>query len=195
MCSDSWKARELGPYKNTRKSQGNFKITPRTLSPKLGNCSIDFDPNEVYGTIYSSLVLQGDGLKNTDIAKNILFYVAGVLGKKLNMAIFSGKRSDSGDTTAELFDGFDTITEAEKTATNISDEKGNYIALKTITEANAIEEFQKLFDACDDELKGTALQNFLHACRLPSLLPQLPVAAWFIALQSRVQKDIFGGFG
>lgn len=151
---------ELGPYKNTRKSQGNFKITTRTLSPKLGNCSIDFDPNEVYGTIYSSLVLQGDGLKNTDIAKNILFYVAGVLGKKLNMAIFSGKRSDSGDTTAELFDGFDTITEAEKTATNISDEKGNYTALRTITEANAIEEFQKLFDACDDELKGQHCKIF-----------------------------------
>lgn len=145
---------ELGPYKNTRKADGDFKITSRTLELFLGNTAINFDPNEVWGTIYGSLVHQGEALKQTDIARSIAMFVAAKLGKKLNMGIFSAKRNDGGDKTNELFNGFDTITETEITATNIQSDKGNYVEVAAITDDNAIEMLNKIYDAADDELKG-----------------------------------------
>lgn len=151
---------ELGPYKSTRKASGDFKITPRELVMHLGNTAIEFDPNEVWGTIYGSLIARGESLKNVDIAKNILLFVGAKLGKNLNMAIWNAKYNASGDKTTDLFDGFDTITEAEVTATNLSTDNGNYIEVEAMTSANAIELLQKIYDACDDELKGQACKIY-----------------------------------
>lgn len=145
---------ELGPYKSSRSAQGSFTINPRTLELHLGNCAVNFDPNDVWNTIYGALVTQGASLKGVDINKSILLKTAGSLGKKLNMAIFSGKRNEAGDTTADLFDGFDTITAKEITSGNISTGKGNYTEVAAITEANAIDVFNSLYDAVDDELKS-----------------------------------------
>lgn len=145
---------ELGPYKNTRKADGNFKIAPRELELFLGNCAYGFDPNEVWGTIYGSLVTQGEGLKGVDVNKSILMLVAGKLGRKLNMAIWNAKRNANGDSTKDLFNGFDTITDAEKTAGNLAVAKGNYMELaEAITSANAVDTFNSIFDAASDELK------------------------------------------
>lgn len=151
---------ELAPYKSTRSADGDFKIDARTLELRLGNCAYNFDPNEVWNTIYGSLVVKGEGLKGVDINKSILMLVAGKLGRKLNMAIFSGAYDADGDTTATLFDGFDTITKKEITAGNISAEKGNYVKLAKFTEENAIDQFQALYDAADDELQSQHVKIF-----------------------------------
>lgn len=145
---------ELAPYKSTRQDDGDFKITPRTLEMFLGNCAKNFDPNEVWGTIYGSLVHNGEALKNVDIARDILFLVAGQLGKKLNMAIFSAERNEAGNTTQDLFNGFDTITATEITAKNIAADKGNYIEVPEITKESAVDVFKQIYAAADDELKG-----------------------------------------
>lgn len=145
---------ELAPYKSTRSADSDFKITARTLELHLGNCAYNFDPNEVWNTIYGSLIVKGEGLKTVDINKSILMLVAGKLGKKLNSAIFSGAYNANGDTTATLFDGFDTITKKEVTAGNIAAGKGNYIKLTAFTDSNAIDQFQAIYDAADDELKS-----------------------------------------
>jgi len=146
---------ELGPYKRTRWEDGEVTLTPRTLETFLGNNALNFDPNELYGTIFGARIFQGEALKSTQIAQDILSYMAAQLGKKLNMAIWSAKRDDTGDTTATLFNGFDTITEEEITAGNISADKGNYTALtEAITEDNALDIFQSIYEACSDELQG-----------------------------------------
>lgn len=146
---------ELGPYKSTRSADGNFTITPRELELFLGNCAYGFDPNDVWGTIYGSLVAQGESLKTVDVNKYILMFVAGKLGRKLNMAIWNAKRNADGDTTKDLFNGFDTITDTEATAGNIAAGKGNYMELTAaINKTNAIDTFNAIYAAADDELQG-----------------------------------------
>lgn len=146
---------ELGPYKSTRGAQGNFSIKPRELELFLGNCAYSFDPNDVWGTIYGSLVAQGESLKTVDVNKYILLFVAAKLGKKLNQSLWTAKRNAEGDTTKDLFNGFDTITDTEKTAGNVAAAKGNYLKLDAaITAANAIDTFNEIFDAANDELQG-----------------------------------------
>lgn len=152
---------ELGPYKNTRNADAQFSITPRQLDVFLGNCAYGFDPNDVWGTIYGSLVTKGEGLKNVDINKYIVMYVAGKLGRKLNMAIWNAKRNPTGDTTADLFNGFDTITSSEVGAGTIAAAKGNYLELQApITEANAIETFNQIYDQANDELQGQRVKIY-----------------------------------
>ncbi len=151
---------ELAPYKSTRGADADFKINARTLELHLGNCAYNFDPNEVWNTIFGSLVVKGEGLKGVDINKSILMLVAGKLGRKLNMAIFNGAYDADGDTTATLFDGFDTIAKKEIAAGNITAEKGNYIKLAKFTEENAIDQFQALYDAADDELQSQHVKIF-----------------------------------
>lgn len=152
---------EIGPYKSTRSAQGSFKITPRELEIFLGNCAYSFDPNDVWGTIYGSLVAQGESLKTVDVNKYILMFVAGKLGKKLNQSLWSAKRNASGDTTKDLFNGFDTITEIEQEAGNLATDKSNYLELAAaITSANAIDTFQQIYDAADDELQGQAVKIY-----------------------------------
>lgn len=146
---------ELGPYKSTRSADGDFTITPRELELFLGNCAYGFDPNDVWGTIYGSLVAQGESLKTVDVNKYILMFVAGKLGRKLNMAIWNAKRDAEGDTTKDLFNGFDTITAAEVTAGNIAAGKGNYMELTAaIDKTNAVDTFNAIYAAADDELQG-----------------------------------------
>lgn len=146
---------ELGPYKSTRSDDGDFTIAPRELELFLGNCAYGFDPNDVWGTIYGSLVAQGESLKTVDVNKYILMFVAGKLGRKLNMAIWNAKRNADGDTTKDLFNGFDTITATEATAGNIATAKGNYMELTAaIDKTNAIDTFNAIYAAADDELQG-----------------------------------------
>lgn len=152
---------ELGPYKNTRNADANFQIRPRQLDVYLGNCAYGFDPNDVWGTIYGSLVVKGEALKNVDINKYIVMYVAGKLGRKLNMAIWNAKRNPTGDTTADLFNGFDTITSADVTSGNISADKGNLVELQApITSANAIDTFNQIYDAANEELQGQRVKIY-----------------------------------
>ena len=146
---------ELGPYKSTRNAQGNFTVSPRELEIFLGNCAYSFDPNDVWGSIYGSLVAQGESLKTVDVNKYILLFVAAKLGKKLNQSLWTAKRNAEGDTTKDLFNGFDTITDTEKASGTVAAAKGNYLKLgAAITEANAIDSFNQIFDAANDELQG-----------------------------------------
>lgn len=146
---------ELGPYKRTRWDDGEVTLTPRTLETYLGNVAKNFDPNELYGTIYGAQIFKGEGLKNVPIAQGILSYMAAKLGQSLNLALWNAKRNADGDTTAELFDGFDTITAAEITAGNVSAAKGNYTELtEAITAENAVDQFQAIYEATADELQG-----------------------------------------
>lgn len=152
---------EIAPYKSKRKSEGTFTITPRTLETFLGNAAKDFDPNDVWDTIYGSMVTRGESLKNVDIAKQILFYAAGLLGKKLNMSVWKAKRNENGDTTDTLFNGFDTITDTEIAAGNISAAKKNFMELEALTEQNAVDTLKSLYWASAAELQGERVKMYM----------------------------------
>lgn len=153
---------ELGPYKATRKSESDIQINPRTLEVFLGSAKMDFDPNELADTVFGSLVTQGDALKNTDIVKAVLDLLAGSLGKGLNKSIWTAKRNDTGTKTSELFNGFDTITDTEITATNISVANGNEhdfaAAIDSTTAVDALKEF---YFSASDELRTQQVKLFL----------------------------------
>lgn len=152
---------ELGPYKTKRKSDAEFTITPRTLETFLGNAAQDFDPNELWDTIYGDMVTRGEGLKNVDIAKQLLFYAAGLMGKKLNLAVWGAKRNENGDTTNTLFNGFDTITDTEIAAGKISLEKNNYLEVDALDDTNAVDILKHLYWNAAPELQGEKVKMFM----------------------------------
>lgn len=154
---------ELAPWKSDRGANANFVIKPRTLETFLGNCAQNFAPNDVWDTIFGSLVVRGEEVKNTDIPRYILNFVMGKIGKKLNMSIWTAKRNDAGDTTATLFNGFDTITEKEITAGEIDTAKGNFIDVSAtpITAANAYDVLQKIYQSASDELQMQRTKMYL----------------------------------
>lgn len=153
---------ELGPYNATRVDSDGIAITPRTLETFLGSVVKKFDLNEAAKTVYGTIFAQGDALKNTDLAYQILAYLGAQLGQKLNMAIFAGERDASGTTTADLFDGFDTITADEITGGNIAANKGNYELLSAaITEQNAVDVLMGIYENADDNLQGTPSKMYM----------------------------------
>lgn len=153
---------ELAPWKNDRKAQGDFKITPRTLETFLGNCAYEFAPNDIWDTVHGSLQVMGQPVKDTEVAKAILFYAAGRLGKKLNMSIWNAERQDDGNTTAALFDGFDTIAAKEIAAGNLSADKGNYLHIADgISAENAVDQLKYIYNSASDELQNAHTKLFL----------------------------------
>ena len=143
---------EFGPYDPNRKNT-TTDIKARTLEVFLGSVIKEFDPNTVYQSILGSLMLNGDALKNVPITKAILAAEIKSLSKKLNLALFPAARVDNGTTSAQLFNGFDTIAATEITAGNISAGNGNFLQLgAAINNSNAVDALKSIFNAASDEL-------------------------------------------
>ena len=129
---------QFGPYDPTRRNNTNLVMNFRDLETQLGSVIADFDPNQARTPLNAEGATKGDGLKDVEAARLVLQSVAASLSFHLNNAIWSGVRNASGTTTADLFDGLDTITSNEITAGNISAAKGNYKKLSAaLTSANA----------------------------------------------------------
>lgn len=152
---------ELGPYDPKRKDESGVAAAPRTLETYFGSVIKPFDPNSVWETIYGSLVTQGEGLKNVDITRQVLMFLMAKLGKSLNSNLWKAVRNDTGTKTKDLFDGFDTITTAEKTAGNIAAAKGNMKVITAITAENAVDTLKAFYRAASDELQGVRTKLFV----------------------------------
>lgn len=152
---------ELGPYNPNRVDDTGVAVAPRVLETYLGSVIKQFDVNEAGKTVYGELYAQGQALTNAAIAKAVLVYLSAQLGKKINMAIWNGKRDASGDTTAKLFDGFDSITAAEIAAGAIAEGKGNFKEVEAITAANAVDVLKSIYRGASDELRGQAVKMFI----------------------------------
>lgn len=153
---------ELGPYSSNRVDENGVAIAPRVLETYLGSVIKKFDPNTVSKTVYGSAIAQGKSLEHADITRQVLVYLAGKMGSKLNMSIFKAKRNPAGTKTEELFDGFDTITAAEITAGNIATGKHNlYEFAAAITANNAVDSLKAFYRAASDELKDQEVKMFI----------------------------------
>lgn len=146
---------QFAPY-NTQKSQDfNLKVDYRELETFFGSVVAKFEPNSAISTILGLGATKGDGLMSTPTARAVLDLIAKGLSKHLNNAIWNGKRNQVGTTTKDLFNGFDTITDEEIKASNLSADKGNYLKLtEAITAANAVDTAKKILYALDPILRG-----------------------------------------
>ncbi len=143
---------ELRPYRSQKGATDTTSIIARTITTYLGDVVEEFDPYQLFTTVYGE---QWDDLterKEADIVKTLSLAQAKTISKKLAKAIFNGVRNASGTTTAELFNGFDTIAASEITAGNLAAAKGNYIEVDTITDANAGDVLKHIYDEASEEL-------------------------------------------
>ncbi|MDE5651867.1 MAG: hypothetical protein K2I48_00185 [Muribaculaceae bacterium] len=148
---------QLHPYRANERQQISHDIVLRELTTYFGTCNAEFEPNAIISSIIGHRAAQakGDGLKNTLGAQDVLFHVAHSIGEGLGYATWNGVRNPQGKTTADLFDGYDTITAAEIEAGNISEEKKNYMKVPAITNVNAVEVMKKILYALHPVLRRT----------------------------------------
>lgn len=153
---------ELGPYDPKRYDDDGLDIKPRTLETYLGSVIKRFDLNSVAKTVYGSLTTQGEALTSLDLARQVLNYLSMQLGRNLNLHIWNAKRNDTGSKTADLFDGFDTITQKEIAAGTIDTSEGNFMQLsQAIDESNATDILMSIYESADDILQGVPTKMFV----------------------------------
>ena len=153
---------ELGPYDPTRVDNDGVNANARTLETFLGSVVKRFDVNTAATTVWGELVAQGIQLTTADLALQVLTYLSGKLGQKLNEAIWAAKRNDSGTTTKDLFNGFDTITKQEIDNSNISTSNGNlWEFAEPITKTNAGDMLMDFYEGAAEELQGAKTKLYV----------------------------------
>lgn len=146
---------DLGPYSETRIDNDGMNITGRTLYTFLGNVVKKFSPNSVVKSIYDSAITKGEELKSVEIALRVLSFLTAKLGHNLQSHIWDAVRDDNGSTSADLFNGFDTITASEIGASTptISTSIGNLFEFEeAITAGNAVDIIKDLCEAASELL-------------------------------------------
>ena len=153
---------QFAPYKPARRSNFNLDLDFRTLETFFGSVVAQFEPNSAISTLLGAIGdTKGDGQMQTPTAKHVLALIAKSLSEHLNNAIWAGKRNPNGDTTLDLFDGFDTITEAEVTSGAIAKEEGNYLKLTDeITTATAVDAAKQVLWSLDPHLRAQTCYMF-----------------------------------
>ena len=153
---------ELGPYDPTRVDNDGVNANARTLETFLGSVVKRFDVNTAATTVWGELVAQGIQLTTADLALQVLTYLSGKLGQKLNEAIWAAKRNDSGTTSKDLFNGFDTITKQEIDNSNISTSNGNlWEFAEPITKTNAVDILMDFYEGAAEELQGAKTKLYV----------------------------------
>lgn len=153
---------QFGPYKPSRSTDFNLNVDYRTLETFMGSVVAKFEPNSAVSTLLGQVgATKGDGQMKAPTALHVLALIARGLSEHLNEAIWAGKRNATGDTTIDLFDGFDTITDKEITSGAIAAEEGNYMKLtEEITSANAVDAAKEILFSLDPRLRSQDLYMF-----------------------------------
>ena len=130
---------QFGPYKPSRSTDYNLNLKFRTLETFLGSVVAKFEPNSAISTVLGQMAAtKGDG-----------------------QMIWKGVRNPNGDTSLDLFDGFDTITQNEITAGHIAAAEGNYMKLtEAITSDNACDIAKEILYSLDPRLRAQDLYMF-----------------------------------
>lgn len=152
---------QFAPYKPSRSQDFNLNLDFRTLETYFGSVVAKFEPNSAISTLLGTGATKGDGQMTTPTALHVLALIAKGLAEHLNDALWNGKRNPAGDTSADLFDGFDTITENEIAAGAIASDLGNYMKIdEAITSANAVDIAKSILFSLDPRLRKEELYMF-----------------------------------
>lgn len=147
---------QLGPYSSSREDDSDVVINPRTLYTFLGSVVRNFEPNKIVQSMYGSAITKGEALKETEITRSVVAFLAAQLGKNLGNALFSAVRKDDGSLTKDLFNGFDTICATDLASGKISEANGNFFKIPQITKSNAVDVIKSICRAADDQLTDEA---------------------------------------
>ena len=149
---------QFAPYNPARSTDYNLDLSYREIETFFGSVVAKFEPNSAISTLLGTGATKGDGQMTTPTAKHVLSLIAKNLSEHLNDAIWNGVRNANGTTTKDLFNGFDTITQSEITAGEISAAKGNYMKLsEEITSANAVDVAKAILFSLDPRLRSQDL--------------------------------------
>lgn len=149
---------QFAPYNPARSKDFDLHLSFREIETYFGSVVAKFEPNSAISTLLGTGATKGDGQMSTPTAKHVLSLIAKSLSEHLNDAIWNGVRNATGDTTKDLFNGFDTITQNEITAGAISAENGNYMKLpEAITTSNAVDVAKEILFSLDPRLRSQDL--------------------------------------
>ncbi len=149
---------QFAPYNPSRSTDYNLNLSYREIETFFGSVVAKFEPNSAISTLLGTGATKGDGQMSTPTAKHVLSLIAKNLSEHLNDAIWNGVRNANGMTTKDLFNGFDTITQNEITAGEISAVKGNYMKLsEDISSANAVDVAKEILFSLDPRLRSQDL--------------------------------------
>ena len=101
---------QFAPYNPSRETDVDLNLDFRELRTYFGSVVANFEPNTAISTLLGTGATKGDGQITTPTARHVLALIAKGLSRHLNDAVWNGKRNAAGDTTADLFDGFDAIS-------------------------------------------------------------------------------------
>lgn len=146
---------QFAPYKASRSTDADLELKFRTLETFFGSVVAKFEPNSAISTLLGTGATKGEGQKNTPTAKHVLACVLKSLSEHLNASIWKAVRDAEGDTTNDLFNGFDTITEEEIDGGGIAEEHGNYMEVgEEISVANAVDVAKEIMYKLDPRLRA-----------------------------------------
>ena len=144
---------ELRPYRTEKGATDKSRVIARTLTTYLGDVIEEFDPYQLFTTVYGEQFSDKTKRTEAEIVQALCLQMGKSVAKKLGAALFNAQRNPAGTTTATLFNGFNTIAAAEITAGNIAAAKGNYIEVDTITAANVGDVLKAIYDGASEELQ------------------------------------------
>ena len=144
---------ELRPYRTEKGATDRSKIKARKLTTYLGDVVEEFDPYQLFTTVYGEQFSDKTQRTEAEIVQKLCLQMGKSLAKKLGAALFKAERDEDGETTMTLFNGFATIAAAEITAGNIAAAKGNYMDIEAITAANVGDVLKAVYDGASEELQ------------------------------------------
>lgn len=147
---------EIRPYQSAKGATDTGKFTGRTLKTYLGDVVEEFDPHQLFSTVYGETFTSLVDRSEASVVKDMSLEMAKKVSSKLGKALFSAVRKEEGTKTVDLFNGFDTIAASEIAAFNMTTEIGNLHIHEAITAANAGDVLREIYAAASDELRDQA---------------------------------------
>ena len=150
------------PYHSEKVVGGTGGLTSRTLETFPLEILEEFDPEDLYTTIFGTPV---DAEKiDLDIVRRILTEEMNNASRGLCDLIFRGVRSASGTGALDGFNGFDTIIANEITAGNIALSKGNFTNLGEVNSTNIGDLWKRMYRKMNENLRGGAAKQLKLIC-------------------------------
>lgn len=150
---------QLRPYRTAKDASFTGDILLREIETFLGDVVEEFDPQELWSTAYGAVVSKKP--TEADITKHMAMLMPMSVGEELAASIFTAKRKADGNTTMDLFDGFETIIDNDKVAGKISLANKNLVSLGQINSANAVDMVKQFYRSCHRLLRRQKTKLYL----------------------------------
>ena len=154
------------PYHSEKVVSGTGKLKARTLETFPLEILEEFDPEELYKTIFG-VPVEADKI-NLDIVRRILTEEMKNACRGLCDNIFTGVRNATGTNAVDCFNGFDTIIAAEKAlgTPTISLAAGNFVTLGELSEYNIGDKWHLMYTLIHESLRGDSSKKLKLVCSL-----------------------------